>query len=88
MWKFAKLPIAPDVEIPDNVLVPCPISGVQVKRLAHKCCPDCKYFEGIAVMTWADNEEEQARIDKLPWSKRYAIRCVTVAEWVTEEIFE
>ena len=89
MWKFAKLKKAPDgTVIPDNVLVPCPLSGVQVKRLASKCCPDCKYFEGLAMLAWADTDEDNAKIKKLPWPKRYAIRCVTIAEWTTEEIFE
>ena len=89
MWKFAQLKKAPaDVIIPDNVLVPCPISGKQVKRFAAKCCPDCEYFEGLALLAWADNEEDQKKIDAMPWPRRYAIRCVTVAEWITEEIFE
>jgi len=85
MYKFAKLPIeTEDVSIPKNVLVPCPISGIQTKRLAYKCCPNCEYFKGLAKLTWADTEEEKAKIINLPWSKKYAIRCVTVAEWITE----
>lgn len=92
---FAKLPIeTKQVSIPENVLVSCPISGVQVKRFAFKCCPSCQHFNGLAKLTWADTDEENAAINKaiedktLSWSKVYAIRCVCVMEWITEEIAE
>lgn len=89
MYKFAKLPIETElVSIPSNILVPCPISGIQVKRFACKCCPNCKYFEGLAKLTWADTDEEKEKIKDLSWSRRYAIRCKTIAEWITEEIGE
>jgi len=89
MYKFAKLPIETEsVSIPNNILVPCPISGIQVKRFASKCCPNCQYFKGLAKLTWADTDEEKEKIKDLSWSRRYAIRCETIAEWITEEIFE
>lgn len=91
---FAKLHPVHGVDIPDNILVPCPISGKQVRRFAAKCCPDCEHFDGLGKLTFADTDEENAAIEKaiknkdLSWSKVYAIRCVCVMEWITEEISE
>ena len=81
-------------EIPDNILVPCPISGKQVRRFAAKCCPDCEHFDGLGKLTFADTDEENAALIEaiknkdLSWSKVYAIRCACVMEWITEEIAE
>jgi len=92
--EFAKLQKAHGIEIPDNILVPCPISGKQVRRFAAKCCPDCEHFDGLGKLTYADTDEESAEINKaiknktLSWSRVYAIRCVCVMEWITEEISE
>jgi len=91
---FASLPQIIGVDIPDNILVPCPISGKQVRRFAAKCCPDCEHFDGLGKLTYADTNEENAAINKaindktLSWSRVYAIRCVCVMEWITEEISE
>ncbi len=92
--RFASLPQIIGVEIPDNILVPCPINGKQVRRFAAKCCPDCEHYDGLGKLTFADTDEENAAINKaiddkkLSWSKVYAIRCVCVMEWITEEISE
>jgi len=92
--EFASLRKIEGIEIPDNILVPCPISGQQVRRFAAKCCPDCEHFDGLAKLTWADTDEENAAINEsiknktLSWSKAYAIRCICVMEWMTEEISE
>lgn len=84
--KFANLQIeTKDIQIPHNILVPCPISGKQRSRLAAGCCPECKYFLGLGKLVFADTEEEQAKIDKLPFAKKYAIRCNTVMEWTLTE---
>ena len=91
---FASLPQIIGVDIPDNILVPCPISGKQVRRFAAKCCPDCEHFDGLGKLTFADTDEENAAINEaiknktLSWSKVYAIRCICVMEWITEEISE
>lgn len=91
---FASLNIAETREIPDNILVPCPISGKQVRRFASKCCPDCEYFEGLGELVFANTPEESKKImdavknKDVSWSKVFAIRCVCVMEWITEEIIE
>ena len=92
--EFAKLQKVHGVEIPGNILIPCPISGKQVRRFAAKCCPDCEHFDGLGKLTFADTDEENAAIIEsiknktLSWSRVYAIRCVCVMEWITEEISE
>ena len=92
--RFAALPKIIGVEIPDNILVPCPIGGKQVRRFAAKCCPNCEHFDGLGKLTFADTDEENAAINEaienktLSWSKVYAVRCICVMEWVTEEISE
>ncbi len=83
---FAKLPILNRaIQIPNNVIVPCAITGIQTNRLAANCCQQCKYFVGIAQLAWADDEAEQAEIEKHPWPSIYAIRCNMVMELICQE---
>ena len=41
--------------IPDGVLIPCPMREFSSRRAA-KCCPDCDHFKGLIVIqeppTW------------------------------------
>ena len=62
------LPIVPDVEIDDRILIDCPATLPKL-RFASKACPDCEHFDGIALMSHTDDGI------KLSWDVEFCIRC-------------
>ena len=81
---FANLPVAENVPIPFNVLVPCPKTpeGTQNYRYAAQNCPACEFFSGIAKRYNGEPETDQEIevFNSVPWSQKYAIRCSTIME--------
>jgi len=81
---FSNLPIAENISIPFNVLVPCPKTpeGDQKLRYAAKNCTQCKHFEGISKRYKGEPQtaEEIEIFNNAPWSAKYAVRCATIME--------
>ncbi len=62
------LPIVPNIEIDDRVLIDCPATLPKI-RYASKCCPPCEHFDGIARKAWDDENKP------LDWDVEFCIRC-------------
>ena len=66
-----------DVDIPDSVIVRCPIYANRNRAAKH--CAECRHFKGVSQMAYSDDTE-------LTWSQQYAIRCSFILERKTDDI--
>jgi len=82
------LPIA-DVQIDEDVLIPCPIKDFQYRK-ASVACPQCAGFMGIAQMVNFNGKGSKEDFDKMlnsiAWDQKYAIRCGAMIERTTKII--
>lgn len=58
------MPVGDDVTIPESVRVRCPIKAFALRRAS--LCDGCPHFAGLA---------EQLGNERLPFHRRYTVRC-------------
>ena len=78
---WQKMKIKEGEKIPSGVKIHCPMVGQDL--ISAEKCLQCSQFHGIGVMLESSDPKQQAELEnKLPWSKRHCICCITIMELI------